>query len=165
MVAAPKTPDPPIPWSSQARKRPTSRIPREDAAALEVAVIENMAREDLNPVEQARACAMLAGDQTIEELDRDLVTSLAALHGAPAGVAELASAALPDCGQRRERLSARRCHEPCSPARHAPRPWFGGCHRPERVQNVDTRAGGIRITTWLAHHRRGAPPSEVSYCA
>lgn len=31
----------------------------DDAASLEVALIENMAREDLNPVEQARACAAL----------------------------------------------------------------------------------------------------------
>ncbi len=31
----------------------------DNAAALEVALIENMAREDLNPVEEARACAML----------------------------------------------------------------------------------------------------------
>jgi ParB family chromosome partitioning protein len=32
---------------------------REDAASLELALIENMAREDLNPVEAARACAAL----------------------------------------------------------------------------------------------------------
>jgi ParB family transcriptional regulator, chromosome partitioning protein len=32
---------------------------RDDSAALEVALIENMAREDLNPVEEARACAAL----------------------------------------------------------------------------------------------------------
>lgn len=31
----------------------------DDAASLEVALIENMAREDLNPVEEARACAAL----------------------------------------------------------------------------------------------------------
>lgn len=37
--------------------------PHEDADALEVALIENMAREDLNVVEQARACAAL-----VEEL-------------------------------------------------------------------------------------------------
>ena len=31
----------------------------DDAASLEVALIENMAREDLNPIEEARACAAL----------------------------------------------------------------------------------------------------------
>jgi ParB family chromosome partitioning protein len=32
---------------------------RDDAASLEIALIENMARDDLNPVEEARACAAL----------------------------------------------------------------------------------------------------------
>jgi ParB family chromosome partitioning protein len=36
---------------------------RDDAESLEAALIENMAREDLNPVEEARACAAL-----VEEL-------------------------------------------------------------------------------------------------
>ncbi len=36
----------------------------DDAASLELALIENMAREDLNPVEEARACAAL-----VEELE------------------------------------------------------------------------------------------------
>jgi ParB family chromosome partitioning protein len=31
----------------------------DDAASLEVALVENMAREDLNPIEEARACAAL----------------------------------------------------------------------------------------------------------
>ena len=33
--------------------------PQDDAASLEIALIENMAREDLSPVEEARACALL----------------------------------------------------------------------------------------------------------
>jgi ParB family transcriptional regulator, chromosome partitioning protein len=34
----------------------------DDLAALEAGLIENMAREDLNPIEEARACATLAED-------------------------------------------------------------------------------------------------------
>jgi ParB family chromosome partitioning protein len=36
--------------------------PHDDAASLELALIENMAREDLNPVEEARACALLVDE-------------------------------------------------------------------------------------------------------
>lgn len=35
---------------------------RDDAESLELAVIENMARQDLNPVEEARACAALVDE-------------------------------------------------------------------------------------------------------
>jgi ParB family chromosome partitioning protein len=46
--------------------------PADDAQALEVALIENMAREDLNPVEEARACAALVEELglTREEVGR-----------------------------------------------------------------------------------------------
>jgi ParB family transcriptional regulator, chromosome partitioning protein len=46
--------------------------PRDDAQALEVALIENMAREDLNPVEEARACAALVEELSLsrEEVGR-----------------------------------------------------------------------------------------------
>ena len=45
---------------------------RDDAQSLEVALVENMAREDLNPVEEARACAALVEELglTREEVGR-----------------------------------------------------------------------------------------------
>jgi ParB family chromosome partitioning protein len=45
---------------------------RDDAQALEVALVENMAREDLNPIEEARACAALVEELglTREEVGR-----------------------------------------------------------------------------------------------
>jgi ParB family chromosome partitioning protein len=36
--------------------------PHDDTESLELALIENMAREDLNPVEEARACALLVDE-------------------------------------------------------------------------------------------------------
>lgn len=45
---------------------------REDAASLEAALVENMAREDLNPIEEARACSALVDELglTREEVGR-----------------------------------------------------------------------------------------------
>jgi ParB family transcriptional regulator, chromosome partitioning protein len=46
--------------------------PHEDRESLELALIENMAREDLNPVEESRACALLVDEfgLTREEVGR-----------------------------------------------------------------------------------------------
>jgi ParB family chromosome partitioning protein len=46
--------------------------PRDDAEAIELALIENMAREDLSPIEEARACAGLVEELglTREEVGR-----------------------------------------------------------------------------------------------
>jgi len=50
-----------------ARVAGLARIPavvrdNDDASTLEIALVENMLREDLNPIEQARACAALVED-------------------------------------------------------------------------------------------------------
>jgi ParB family chromosome partitioning protein len=70
---------------------------REDAAALEVALIENMAREDLSPIEEARACAALVEELglTREDVGRRLgrsrvaVSNLVRLLDLPDEVIEL----------------------------------------------------------------------------
>ncbi len=55
--------------------------PQDDAASLELALIENMAREDLNPVEEARGCALLVEElaMTREEIGRRLGRSRVAV--------------------------------------------------------------------------------------
>jgi ParB family transcriptional regulator, chromosome partitioning protein len=55
--------------------------PHGDAASLELALIENMAREDLSPVEEARACALLVEELglTREELGRRIGRSRVAV--------------------------------------------------------------------------------------
>jgi ParB family chromosome partitioning protein len=52
--------------------------PHDDAAALQIALIENMAREDLNPVEKARGCATLVNEygQTLQQVGRALGCSI-----------------------------------------------------------------------------------------
>jgi ParB family chromosome partitioning protein len=55
--------------------------PHDDAESLELALIENMAREDLNPVEAARACALLVDELglTREEVGRRIGRSRVAV--------------------------------------------------------------------------------------
>jgi ParB family transcriptional regulator, chromosome partitioning protein len=73
---------------------------REDAQALEVALIENMAREDLNPIEEARACAALVEELGLTREDvgrrvgrsRVAVSNLVRLLDLPDEVIELVQA-------------------------------------------------------------------------
>jgi ParB family chromosome partitioning protein len=55
--------------------------PHDDEESLELALIENMAREDLNPVEEARACSLLTDELglTREELGRRIGRSRVAV--------------------------------------------------------------------------------------
>jgi ParB family transcriptional regulator, chromosome partitioning protein len=74
--------------------------PRDDAEALELALIENMAREDLSPIEEARACAALVEELglTREEVGRRVgrgrvaVSNLVRLLDLPDEVIELLQA-------------------------------------------------------------------------
>src|SRR6185295_17672194 len=43
--------------------------PHDDAESLELALIENVAREDLNPVEEARACVLLTEELGLSRED------------------------------------------------------------------------------------------------
>jgi ParB family transcriptional regulator, chromosome partitioning protein len=54
---------------------------RDDAAALELALIENMARQDLNPIEEARACEALVDELGLsrEQVSRRVGRSRVAL--------------------------------------------------------------------------------------
>jgi ParB family chromosome partitioning protein len=73
---------------------------REDAEAIELALIENMAREDLSPIEEARACAALVEELglTREEVGRRVgrsrvaVSNLVRLLDLPDDVIELLQA-------------------------------------------------------------------------
>jgi ParB family transcriptional regulator, chromosome partitioning protein len=73
---------------------------RDDAEALELALIENMAREDLSPIEEARACAALVEELglTREEVGRRVgrgrvaVSNLIRLLDLPDDVVELLQA-------------------------------------------------------------------------
>jgi ParB family transcriptional regulator, chromosome partitioning protein len=76
---------------------PSLVCPYDDTAALEAALIENMAREDLNPVEEARACQTLVKELglTQEQVARRVgrsrvaVANLMRLLGLSDGILEL----------------------------------------------------------------------------
>ena len=71
--------------------------PQDDAESLELALIENMAREDLNPIEEARACALLVDELGLTREDigkrvgrsRVAVSNLLRLLDLPDDVLEL----------------------------------------------------------------------------
>jgi ParB family chromosome partitioning protein len=71
--------------------------PHEDRESLELALIENMAREDLNPIEEARACSLLVDELGLTREDvgrrvgrsRVAVSNLMRLLDLPDGVIEL----------------------------------------------------------------------------
>ena len=128
------------PRSSPASRRMPALVQRrDDGASLEVALIENMAREDLNPVEEARAVAALVEELglTREEVGRRVgrsrvaISNLLRLLDLPDEALELVEAGRPDRGPR-----------PRAPARRRPRRAPPARARGGRGRLVGARARG-----------------------
>jgi ParB family chromosome partitioning protein len=89
--------------------------PHDDAESLELALIENMAREDLNPIEEARACTLLVEELglTREDIGRRVgrsrvaVSNLLRLLDLPDDVIDLLAAGHLTEGHGRALLTAR----------------------------------------------------------
>jgi ParB family transcriptional regulator, chromosome partitioning protein len=117
----------------------------DDSASLEVALIENMAREDLNPVEEARACAALTEELglTREEVgkrvgrSRVAVSNLVRLLDLPDEALDLIAAGELSEGHGRALLMAPDNDERRRLARHAVE---GGWS----VRELEARARGDR---------------------
>jgi ParB family transcriptional regulator, chromosome partitioning protein len=133
---------------------------QDEPGRLETALIENVAREDLNPVEEARACATLVEDLGIskEELSRRLgrsrpaISNLIRLLDLPPEALELVESGTLSEGHGRAILLARGVDDRRRLARDAARAGWsvreterrakgeGGTRRPKVVQHPDQAA-------------------------
>ena len=155
------------------RARDASRrscAPHDDAESLELALIENMAREDLNPVEEARACALLVEELglTREEVGRRVgrsrvaVSNLLRLLDLPDEVLELLAGGDADRGPRPRAAdgAATTTTAAGSPAPRPPR--AGRSARPRR----EARAPAAGAATAAPPRRAAAgPPRPVEAAA
>jgi ParB family chromosome partitioning protein len=130
----------------------------DDAASLEVALIENMARQDLNPVEAARACAALTAELglTREEVgkrvgrSRVAVSNLVRLLDLPDEALDLIAAGELSEGHGRALLMASDNDERRRLARHAVDAGWS-------VRELEARARGDRPAAPRATRSRRAP--------
>lgn len=137
--------------------------PRDDAATLELALIENMAREDLNPIEEARACAALVEELglTREEVGRRVgrsrvaVSNLLRLLDLPEETVELLEQEKLSEGHGRALLLAEDHTVRRRLARDAVREGWS-------VRAVETRAREINQRGGVAKGKRGARAKEPS---
>ena len=133
--------------------------PGDDAASIELALIENMAREDLNPVEQARATAALVEELglTREEVGRRVgrsrvaVSNLLRLLDLPdEGLELLESGALTEGHGRALLLAAD--HDDRRRLAHA------AAEQGWSVRELESRARAVATATKPGRGRRAAPP-------
>jgi ParB family chromosome partitioning protein len=133
--------------------------PHDDAASLEIALVENMAREDLNPVEEARAVAALTEELglTREEVGRRIgrsrvaVSNLVRLLDLPDEVLDLLAEEKLTEGHGRALLMASGNGERRRLARDAVAAGWS-------VRELESRARGDRAATPRATRSRRAAP-------
>jgi len=124
--------------------------PRDDAEALELALIENMAREDLSPIEEARACAALVEELglTREEVGRRVgrgrvaVSNLVRLLDLPDEVIELLQEGALSEGHGRALLLVQDHGERTRLARSAAQEGWSVRTVEARAREVNAGAGG-----------------------
>jgi ParB family chromosome partitioning protein len=144
---------------------------REDAAALEVALIENMAREDLNPIEEARACAALVEELglTRKEIGRRVgrsrvaVSNLVRLLDLPDEVIELLQEGNLSEGHGRALLLAEDHGARRSLARQAAERGWSVRVTEERARESNAASSpGAARRTWLPHPDQEQAAAEIS---
>ncbi|HUA12042.1 MAG TPA: ParB/RepB/Spo0J family partition protein [Solirubrobacteraceae bacterium] len=137
---------------------------REDADALEAALVENMAREDLNPIDEARACAALVEELGLTREDvgrrvgrsRVAVSNLVRLLDLPDEVIELLRMGQLSEGHGRALLLAEDHGERRRLAQLALQEGWSVRVTEERARERNARAAGVRGT----RARRGAHPDQ-----
>ena len=148
----------------RARRRPGASCARtRTRESLELALIENMAREDLNPVEEARACSLLVDELglTREEVGRRVgrsrvaVSNLLRLLDLPDEVLDAARRRPPQRGPRPRAADGARPRRP-PPAR--PRRGRRGL---DGARDRGPRPRGRRPRRGRAATRRAAPSTRT----
>jgi ParB family chromosome partitioning protein len=132
---------------------------REDSEALELALIENMAREDLSPIEEARACAALVEELglTREEVGRRVgrgrvaVSNLVRLLDLPDEVIDLLQEGALSEGHGRALLLAEDHGTRTRLARSAVQEGWS-------VRSVEARAREANARDGTGHRRHGGRP-------
>jgi ParB family transcriptional regulator, chromosome partitioning protein len=138
--------------------------PRDDAEAIELALIENMAREDLNPIEEARACEALVDELglTREEVGRRVgrsrvaVSNLMRLLDLPDEVIELLEQGALSEGHGRALLLAEDHAARTSLARSAAQQGWS-VRTVEARARTENNAGGSPSPRVARRSRRGKP--------
>ena len=143
----------------------------DDAESLELALIENMAREDLNPIEEARACALLVEELGLTREDvgrrvgrsRVAVSNLLRLLDLPDEVLELLAAGHLTEGHGRALLTASDHDTRRSLARAAVQEGWSVRQTEARARDTGRRAAPAPRRHRARRHRppgpgRGRPP-------